>query len=153
MTSSKTPGSKRSDNGAFQLDDVPAGAVAIACDGKPYYWTNGRTDLTLTTGQNATCDVPVVKFNRDGAFASMEAQIQPGPMPARIMTVTPRGPADRAGVRVGDIVSTVDGASVTRLTPQGVFFVIGQRAIGSTMRLGLTRGDQSMTMDVVMVAQ
>jgi hypothetical protein len=141
------------DSGAFQLDDVPAGAVAIGCDGKPFYYTNGRAELTLTAGQNATCDVPVVKINRDTAFTSMEAEIQPGPMPARIITVTPRGPADRAGVRVGDIISTIDGASVTRLTPMAVFFVIGQHAVGTTMHLGLTRGDQSVTTDIVMVAQ
>jgi RNA polymerase sigma factor (sigma-70 family) len=139
------------DKGAFQLDDAPAGAVAIACDAKPFYYTNGRAEMTIASGQNATCEVPVVKWNSDGPHAGIGAMIDPGPMPpARIIAVIPRGPADRAGVRIGDIITTIDGANVTKLSPMGVIFLISQRAGGSKIRLELGRGDQSVTTDVVM---
>jgi RNA polymerase sigma factor (sigma-70 family) len=145
-------GSFSDEAGAFQLDDAPGGAVSVYCDNQPYTYTNGRADFTATAGQTATCEIPVVKIIRDKPQSSFGAMIQPGIMPARIMIVTPGGPADRAGVRVGDVVTTVDGANVMKLTPMGVMFVIGQRPVGSTMHLGLTRGNQTVTADVVMVA-
>jgi hypothetical protein len=139
------------DNGAFQLDDAPAGAIAIACDAKPLAYTNGRAELTVVAGQSATCEIPVVKWDADSPHAFLGAMIDPGPMPpARIMAVIPRSPADRAGVLVGDVVRTIDGANVTKLSPMGVIFAINQRAPGSTIRLALGRGDQSVTKEIVM---
>jgi S1-C subfamily serine protease len=74
-------------------------------------------------------------------------------MPARFMAVTPKGPADHAGVQAGDIIASIDGASVTMLTPMGVSVVLFQHAIGSTAHLGLLRGGRAITTDVAVVAQ
>ena len=124
------------DNGAFVIDRRP-GAVAVTCFGTGPSYSNGRAELTVTPGQDASCEIPVVKIAQNVQFGSIGAQIQPGPMPVRFMTVTPRGTADRAGVRAGDIVSTVDGASVLKLTPMAVQIIVLQRPIGATVHLGL----------------
>lgn len=139
-------------SGAFAMDDVPAGAIAVQCIGTGPSYSNGRCELTASPGQEASCDVPVVKIAQELPFASVGAQIQPGPMPARFVAVAPKGPADRAGVQPGDIIASIDGASVTMLTPMGVSVVLFQHAVGSTAHLGLLRGDRALTADVAVVA-
>jgi hypothetical protein len=141
------------DAGAFELEDAPTGAISVYCENKPWTYSNGRADFTATAGQVAACEVPAVKIARDVAFASMQATIQPGLMPGRIVAVTPRGAADRGGVRVGDIITAIDGANVTKLTPMGLFFVIGQHGVGTTMHLGLSRAGQFVKTDVVLVGE
>ncbi|MCU1282193.1 MAG: hypothetical protein JWM53_5739, partial [bacterium] len=141
------------DSGAFELDDAPAGAVAVTCFGNGPSYSNGRAELTVAPRGDATCEVPVVKIPPDVSFASLGAQIQPGPMPARFMSVMPHGPAERAGVRVGDIIAAVDGASVLKLTPMAVQIVTQIRPVGSIVHLGLSRGDQTVNADVTLVAQ
>jgi RNA polymerase sigma factor (sigma-70 family) len=141
------------DSGAFELDDAPAGAVAVTCFGSGPSYSNGRAELTVASGQDARCEVPLVKIPQEVPFASMGAQIQPGPMPARLMSVTPHGPADRAGLRVGDVIASVDGASVLMLTPMAVGIITLIRPVGSTVHLGLTRGDQALAADLALIAQ
>jgi hypothetical protein len=141
------------DNGTFEMDSVPAGAIAVQCMGTGDYYSNGRCELTVAPGQEAQCEVPVVKIPADAPFGSIGAQIMPGPMPARFMNVTPKGVADRAGILPGDIVSSIDGANVTKLTPFGVQVVLFRRAIGSTARLTLSRWDRSINAEVTLQAQ
>ena len=141
------------DSGAFEIDDAPAGAIAVQCMGTGDSYSNGRCELTAAAGQEAQCEVPVVKIAPDVPWASIGAQIMPGPMPARFMNVTPKGVADRAGILPGDILSSIDGASVTKLTPMGANVVLLHRAIGSTAHLALTRGDHSVNADVTLQAQ
>lgn len=141
------------DNGKFEIDDAPAGAIAVQCTGTGDYWSNGRCELTVAPGQQAQCEVPVVRMTHDAPWGSIGAQIMPGPMPARFMSVTPKGVADRAGILPGDMLTTIDGANVTKLTPWGAQVVLFQRAIGSTVHLTLSRGDRSINADVTMQAQ
>jgi hypothetical protein len=141
------------DSGAFEIDDAPAGAVAVQCMGTGPYYSNGRCELTVTAGQDATCEVPVVKIPPDVPWGTIGAQIMPGPMPARFLNVTPKGIADRAGIQPGDIIASIDGNSVAKLTPMGVNVVLFLRALGSTAHLGLTRGDRTLATDVIVSAQ
>jgi hypothetical protein len=140
------------ENGSFEIDDAPAGAAAVQCMGMGDYYSNGRCELTLAPGQDAPCDVPVVKVAPDAPWGSIGAQIMPGPMPARFLNVTPKGVADRAGIQAGDLIASIDGANVTKLTPMGVQVVLFRRAIGSTAHLGLLRGDRSLNTDVTLQA-
>src|SRR5262249_28130177 len=112
------------DNGTFELDNAPAGAIAVQCVGTGEAYSNGRCELAVGAGQEAQCDVPVVKIAPDLPWGSIGAQIMPGPMPARFINVTPKGVADRAGIVPGDILSTIDGANVTKLTPWGAQVVL-----------------------------
>ena len=54
--------------------------VAVQCIGTGPSYSNGRAELTVTPGQDATCEVPVVKIATDAPFGSIGAQIQPGPV-------------------------------------------------------------------------
>jgi S1-C subfamily serine protease len=97
--------------------------------------------------------VPVVKIAPDMPWGSIGAQVMMGPMPARFLNVTAKGVADRAGIQAGDVIASIDGASVTKLTPMGVNVVLFQRPIGSTAHLALLRGDRSLNADVTLQAR
>jgi hypothetical protein len=141
------------DNGAFEFDDAPAGPIAVQCVGTGPYWSNGRCEITATAGQDVTCEVPVVKIDPDAVWSSIGAQIMGGPMPPRFNPVTPGGPAARAGIQVGDILASIDGASVLMLTPWAATSVLFPRPPGSTVHLGLQRGDKTFNADIVTVPQ
>jgi hypothetical protein len=140
------------DNGAFVLEGAPTGDVSVGCKPNTEYWTNGNADLTLAGGQDAACDVPVVKVNPAAPALGFGAQLDPSAMTPRIIVVSPHGVADRAGLRVGDIVAAIDGASIAKLTAWGADVLIRQRPPGATAHLGVQRGAQSATMDVVLGA-
>lgn len=141
------------ENGAFVLEGAPTGSISVGCSTNGNYWTNGKADLNALSGQDATCEVPVVKINPDGAFANTGAVVDPSTTPVRFSVVLPHSAGDQAGVRAGDVVLTVDGASVAPLTPQGVAVLIAQHPPGTTAHLGLSRGGQSTKADIVIPPQ
>lgn len=138
------------DDGAFVLEGAPAGAISVWCLPTTRYWTNGRVGLTLTGGQEATCTVPVVKTNPDLPIPDIGGAVERGREPPRFSVVQPNGAAQRAGIHAGDVIVTVDGADVTKLTPWAVQALILQRPVDSTVHLGLGRGGQAVTADLVL---
>ena len=63
-----------------------------------------------------------------------------------VADVTPEGPAERAGLKVGDLVLTLDGKGLEN----GRQFEVNlyRRAVGDTVRLGVQRGAQKLTIEV-----
>src|ERR1700744_1031869 len=57
--------------------------------------------------------------------------------------IVPKGPADQAGMKAGDIITTVDGKSVK--DGDALVTDIAARKPGSTVKLGYLRGGQEMT--------
>ena len=63
-----------------------------------------------------------------------------------IRSVTPGGPADRAGIEQGDVVISVAGQPVT--PDQTLAYLVAQQDIGSRVRLELIRNGQRRTVNV-----
>ncbi|MBC7172749.1 MAG: trypsin-like peptidase domain-containing protein, partial [Polyangiaceae bacterium] len=70
---------------------------------------------------------------------------------ALVSEVARGGPAARAGVRPGDIVTTIDGAHVA--DGYALLREILRREVGARLRLGLLRNGESSTIDVVTTAR
>ena len=68
-----------------------------------------------------------------------------------ISGVTPGQPADKAGLKVGDIITTVDGQPVK--DGDDLVNIISARKPGSTVRIGYMRGSQSMTATVTVTSR
>lgn len=66
---------------------------------------------------------------------------------AVIGVITPGGPADRAGVHVGDLVTALNGSPVSNSTTFTA--AIRQMSPGETARLSILRGSQRLTLNVV----
>jgi len=63
-----------------------------------------------------------------------------------INTVTPNGPAAKAGLQPGDVITSVDGAKVK--DGDELVAIISARHPGSNVRLGYTRGAKQETINV-----
>jgi serine protease Do len=66
------------------------------------------------------------------------------PVGVLINDIYPHGPADRAGVRVGDVIRDVDGHEVD--DPEGLRFRIATRRLGESIRLDVIRDGRTLTL-------
>jgi len=68
-----------------------------------------------------------------------------------IRSVTPGGPADRAGIRQGDVVVTVAG---TPVTPDATLaYIVSRQAIGARVPMELIRNGQRQTVQVAIASR
>jgi serine protease Do len=72
------------------------------------------------------------------------------PMGVVINTIAPGGPAATAGLRVGDVIESIDGHEVE--DPEALRFRIATLPVGSTARLAVFRRGARRSMDVVLTA-
>ena len=63
-----------------------------------------------------------------------------------IRAVQPGGPADRAGLKVDDVIKLFDGQAVA--DPAEVVSAIERRGVGATVVLEVKRGQELVTIDV-----
>jgi putative serine protease PepD len=68
----------------------------------------------------------------------------------RGQAVTPGGPADKAGIKPGDIVIAIDGRPVT--SPVELVVAVRAKAVGETVRLTVRRGGKTLTLAVTLAA-
>lgn len=64
-----------------------------------------------------------------------------------VNSIVKGGPADKAGVRAGDVIIAMDGTPVTVWFAEDIPVLLkdmGDRAIGSTVKLSLQRGEESL---------
>ncbi|MDB4967429.1 MAG: hypothetical protein JWN44_3118 [Myxococcales bacterium] len=133
-------------DGRFTLEGIAAGMIAVACVGDGPYYSDGLAFLSVANDERAICEVPVVK-SKDGVFSDFGATIDLTPaagLSATVLSVQPRTPAERAGVRAGDVITAVDGVSIAKLTPLGVLFVMTDRVAGEGARVSLNRGGRTI---------
>jgi C-terminal processing protease CtpA/Prc len=136
-------------DGTFTIAGVPVGPVNVLCGWSPGY-SDSLTRLTVSEGDNQ-CEAVVVKSDRPlGGLAWFGGEIGADPIAGvHIVSVLPGSPADKAGVQRGDVLATVDGLSVVKLSPIGDEFAIRDREPGSHVALGVARNGRSLPLDVV----
>lgn len=66
---------------------------------------------------------------------------------ALVEDLTKGAAAEKAGVKVGDVVTAVDQADIRSM--DDLILAVRRHAIGETVKLTLHRGDQTLTLDVV----
>jgi serine protease Do len=72
------------------------------------------------------------------------------PKGALVGDVEPKGPADRVGIRAGDVVTSVDGEDVAHA--QDLPRLVARHAPGTNIRLGVLRDKSSKTFDLTLDA-
>lgn len=63
----------------------------------------------------------------------------------RVATLDPGSTGAKAGLLVGDVVTSVNGQSTVGLNGAGVIFLIQNTPIGQDVKLTINRGGQSKT--------
>jgi RNA polymerase sigma factor (sigma-70 family) len=143
------PGFSTAD-GSFTIEGAPNGPVTVICGWAPSY-SDGMANFTVG-GADAGGDVTVVKAERllgMLAFFGGEIAVDPS-LTVRLISVLAGSPADKAGLKRGDVLASVDGASVAKLSPVGDEYAIRDHAPGTHVRVGVLRAGQPVTADVVL---
>jgi Do/DeqQ family serine protease len=70
------------------------------------------------------------------------------PAGALVASVTPKGPAEQAGLKPGDLIVSVDGQDVD--DAQAFDYRFGTKALGGKAQLGVVRGGRSMDVAVAL---
>ena len=130
--------------GAFRFDG-PAGEIVVSCSGAG---ADGMRRATVPRDRTSTVDVLVVTHTRDPGTIDARFAF----LTNRIADLTKGGPAERAGLQVGDEVIAVDGASVTELATRETMYVITARPAGATAALTVKRGDATLPITVTVRA-
>jgi carboxyl-terminal processing protease len=80
---------------------------------------------------------------KPAAGIGAELDVDPQTHAVRVVDVFPDAPAEAAGVRAGDVITSIDGRPPPLTTPGAVAAAL-RGAPGSTVRLGLTRDDVAL---------
>ncbi|HEY2743059.1 MAG TPA: PDZ domain-containing protein, partial [Polyangia bacterium] len=137
-------------DGRFTLEGVPASAIAVECKSDDIQIIPGGASLALTEGQVGSVEVALVERSAQspGLFgADFDTTAFLG---ARIVLVQPHTPADRAGLRAGDLIATVDGRSVASVMPYVVGALIVDHGPGAEVRVGIVRNGAQSTVSLVL---
>jgi len=127
--------------GAYFLipSNVVRDTLQLAIDGKiPARATLGVYYLTLTK-ETASTNVGTA-FSRDHGALIYSPSGKTG------LAVLAGSPAEKAGLRYGDVVTLVDGAEINLDNPLSV--AIGKHSKGDTVQLGILRDGKDMTITV-----
>ena len=65
-----------------------------------------------------------------------------------VVDLDPEGPAKRAGLLVGDVITSWNGKSIDRV--RDVMHMLGPESVGTTVDLGLVRGGATATLQVIL---
>jgi aminopeptidase N len=85
-----------------------------------------------------------------GSFGTMPHFAHPGPG-VKVAGVPPGSPAERAGIREGDVILQVDGREVANLAVFSA--ILKDLAPGQTVKAVVQRGGERLTLDVTVVAR
>jgi hypothetical protein len=118
----------RTDNGGrFRLDGLVPGSQVTLWVTSSSEHVQDRAELTVPTGRNQM-ELVVRLLKRNAALGPREAGV--GLFLARrggstvVTGLTAWGPAERAGIRVGDVIVAVNGRNATDLGPGAVAYLL-----------------------------
>lgn len=138
------------DDGRFVIERAPRGRVFIR--GYPKDWSDSDynwVNIVRAPGPDGDLgDVPIFKkrVKRGDArgelginFAEQPEETLPDDREIKVSWIDPQGPAAKADIEVGDIVTTIDGIDVTGANNYNSWSLLGAPP-GTKITLGLARG-------------
>ncbi len=135
------------EGGRFAIDPAPAGEVLIHCSGNAAT-SHGGLAVELTAGQRVAVEVPVVaRSGQEGTIGAMLRWIT-----LEVMALTSGGPAETAGLALGDVVTAVDGVPTDGLSNEAAMLLITQRPVGERARVTVRRGGALRVLSIPVAA-
>ena len=138
------------EDGYAELLEVPAGPLRVevaACShgGRRYLATSRYA--RPRPGSHAFLYAPLVGHDASVTLRGdlgyrlgrRDSKIDPALQPLQVKAVRPGGPAARAGLRVGDVITHIDGRDVTGRAAD-LHDGLARRAVGAAIVLGLADG-------------
>jgi len=141
-------------DGQFDFGPGPSGELTVECLAGGGGYSGGRARVVLTPGRTTRVELPVVEL-REGATLDQPGLVENIGIAFDLATAKPRvlrafsdGPAARAGLRPGDIITAVDGMAVAGLTAEGVAALIVNHAPDAAVTLTVLRGSEQKTIEI-----
>lgn len=135
-------------DGTLRVAGVPAGGVTVRCRAGEGTQTEAGGVISLVAGAEARVELGVIArpaAKRRASFGATMGAALPEPRIERLWT---RGPAERAGLQVGDLIVAVDGVSVAGLSGDGVAALIAGKDPTHVLRVEVMRGTRRITIEV-----
>ena len=135
--------------GQFALSS-PTGRVRIFCfppHGGPQ--SPAGADVEVTAATPAKVNVFSVRAAFGDSPGDAGFTITPLTLPLIVNHVEPKGPAATSGLRVGDQLVAIDGASLDGVLPAGATTLIANHRRGTTLTLGIARGGVAQTVKIL----
>src|SRR5690606_7874547 len=131
-------------SGVFRLERVTAGNVGVSCFGKQGW---ARASVTVERGKTAQVEMTLkARAPLTRAYSGLELEAQLSDVVVKVVAAS--SPAERAGIKVGDVVSEVDGRQVNGFNGSGsVLARIEMRQVGSIVKLALEREGKHQTVE------
>lgn len=85
--------------------------------------------------------------NLAAGVVGLGGRIEPAPEGVRLLGVEPGGPADKAGLRAGDLITRIDGVAVPPATRDPVPDLRGK--VGTSVRLTVRTGTQERDLAII----
>lgn len=131
-------GERYVDGAALTMENLTRGAIrgiveALGDDGHTVYLTKDELKVEEDALDGRVVGIGVVVDQRAGS--------------PRIVSVVDGSPADRAGLRAGDVIASVDGLDTSRLSVDQLADLV-RGDIGSDVRLGIERAGEPERLDV-----
>jgi hypothetical protein len=144
------------DRGAYVLDGAPDGPFTVRVEKKGYR-VRMLTGLSAASGATLPLDITLTASDGKGdlEFAGIGASLQPGAGGIVFREVFSGDPADRAGLRSGDVILRIDGESTENMSLADALQRLRGQA-GTTVGISVTRagegsGAPRQTIDAVVV--
>jgi len=146
-----TGGAKSDAEGRVRLDPAPAGTVTVACRIAAARYSHPSADVTVSAGARASVqllavEMPIENPSTIGALFDWRITAP------RITGIVPNGPAAKAGMQIGDLITQVNGVSVQGLNGAGAMWLINSVPAGDEVRVTVARGGATKTLAMRTVA-
>jgi hypothetical protein len=142
---------KSDDSGLYRLEAAPVGPFTLRVEREGF-----RTRLIsgLRVDSHGTLTQDITLSSSDGGpgleLGGIGATLQPSPDGIRFANVFPGDPADRAGLRAGDRVVTIDGDGADGMSLADVLQRLRGQA-GTSVGISVRRDSTGESLDVVVV--
>jgi hypothetical protein len=131
-------------DGSFRMERVSTGDVTISCYANTVL-ANGEAHVVAD--QAVRLDLVASADDTQRGYVGVMFEDQLGEL--MVQSVVPGGPADRAGLVVGDIVVKMDGESTSGLGARNFNDSYAPWRVGTPVMLTVERGDAEMTVQLV----
>ncbi len=140
------------DKGHFAMAS-PAGRVRVFCfmEGDQSLSVAG-IDLDVTSQAPGVAEVYSVRSKFGASPGDAGFQIRPMQLPLIVNSVRPGSGAAAQGVKVGDLVTSIDGQSLQGVMPMGASFLLQNHKPGTTVTVVLDRGGTPLTVKLPVTA-
>ncbi len=134
--------------GGYRIDRVSPGEIEVICVGKGAL---AMSQVNVIAGQTVHVDLAAsARSPSRRGHAGLAFEDQFGL--AMVASVEPGGPADRAGIAVGDVLLKIDDKALDNGAGGAALWMLEEHPAGSSLQLTIERGENQLVLNLTLEA-